>query len=139
MTLDEQLLRDEGEILHAYQDSEGWWTIGVGHLIDVRKGGSIPREISRALLAYDLARVQEGLFQALPWAQTLTPPRQAVLVGMAFNMGVAGLLDFKRTLEFVRQGDFDRAAAEMLDSHWAVQVGNRAHRLSEQMRTGEWM
>ena len=35
----EQLRRNEGEVLHAYQDHLGFWTIGVGRLIDKRKGG----------------------------------------------------------------------------------------------------
>ena len=33
-TLKARLRLEEGEVLHAYQDSLGWWTIGVGHLID---------------------------------------------------------------------------------------------------------
>jgi lysozyme len=44
----EQLRRDEGEVLHAYQDKYGYWTIGVGRLIDARKGGGISVEESRA-------------------------------------------------------------------------------------------
>ena len=30
------------------------------------------------------------------------------------------------------------AAAEMLDSRWASQVGRRAHELAAMMRTGRW-
>ena len=35
-------------------------------------------------------------------------------------------------------GDYEKAAAEMLDSKWAVQVGNRSRELARQMRVGEW-
>ena len=28
----------EGRVPHAYQDHKGFWTIGVGHLIDERRG-----------------------------------------------------------------------------------------------------
>jgi lysozyme len=37
MTLAEMLTRDEGRVRHAYQDHLGFWTIGVGRLIDQRK------------------------------------------------------------------------------------------------------
>lgn len=36
-----QLIRDEGDVPHVYQDSLGYWTIGVDFLIDKRKVGSI--------------------------------------------------------------------------------------------------
>jgi GH24 family phage-related lysozyme (muramidase) len=34
MNIYKQLKRDEGEVLHAYKDSLGYWTIGIGILID---------------------------------------------------------------------------------------------------------
>jgi lysozyme len=55
---------------------------------------------------------------------------------MAFNLGVPGLLKFKRTLAAIRGKEYDRAAAMMLDSRWATQVGMRAERLSKMMATG---
>ena len=74
----------------------------------------------------------------MPWARALSPERQAVLVNMAFNLGIAGLLAFKRMLAACERGEYAAAAREMLDSVWAKQVGARAVRLAEQMRTGEW-
>jgi GH24 family phage-related lysozyme (muramidase) len=35
----------EGRVLHAYRDSLDFWTVGVGRLIDVRKGASLPASI----------------------------------------------------------------------------------------------
>jgi lysozyme len=58
-------------------------------------------------------------------------------------MGVGGLLEFHKTLGLIQAGNYDKAADEMLLSKWAqeppVGVGSRAHRLSQQMRTGEWV
>jgi hypothetical protein len=34
--------------------------------------------------------------------------------------------------------NFEAASFEMTDSKWARQVGNRAHKLSEAMRKGEF-
>jgi len=44
--LEEQLRMDEGEVLHFYIDHLGFQTIGVGHLIDKRRGGGIDKETS---------------------------------------------------------------------------------------------
>lgn len=134
-SLEDQLVRDEDEILHAYQDSLGFWTIGVGHLIDKLKGGSIPQEISRALLRIDIAAAQNFVDRNLPWAQTLDPVRQEVLVNMAFNMK-EHLLEFHDFLAKAEANDFSGAAAAMLDSLWARQVGDRAKRLSVQFQSG---
>jgi lysozyme len=150
MTNDEfldQLIRHEGVVPYAYQDSLGYWTIGVGRLIDKRKGGRLRPEEIKYLLNNDVDEVVEALREALPWLDKLTPNRKAVLYNMAFNLGVKGLLGFKNTLRFVEQGDYDKAADGMLNSKWASQVGKsppsrrfpkgqRAYELSELMRNG---
>lgn len=128
----------EGRVAHAYQDSLGYWTIGVGHLIDKRKGGRLPEEIIDALLDYDMRKHWLELLAALPWIERLDDVRQAVLLDMAFNLGVAGLLKFKNTLRFVERGDYKQAAANMMLSLWARQVKTRAVRLSRMMETGQW-
>lgn len=136
--LSEQLRRDEGEVLHAYQDRLGYWTIGVGRLIDPRKGGRISHEESELLLANDVARVEQEINAALPWSINLDPVRRAVLLNMAFNLGVIGLLGFHMTLDKIKAGDYEGAAKQMLQSLWAKQVGVRATRLSEQMKTAQF-
>lgn len=135
--LEDQLVRDENEVLHAYQDSEGFWTIGVGHLIDVRRGGSIPQEISRALLRIDIASASEFVGQNFGWTQTIDEIRQGAFLNMAFNLRER-LYGFKNFLVDMEQGKYAAAADEMVDSLWEKQVGARAHRLAEQIRTGTW-
>lgn len=128
----------EGRVPHAYQDSLGYWTIGVGHLIDKRKGGKLPERIIDALLEHDIKEHSLPLYQALPWLSSLDEVRQAVLLDMAFNLGVAGLLKWKNTLAAIERGDYSAAAAAMEASLWARQVKSRARRLVRMMRTGEW-
>lgn len=55
---------------------------------------------------------------------------------MCFNVGVSGLLAFKRMLAACERGDYGRAAEEMLDSKWAKQVGGRADELARMMQEG---
>lgn len=133
-----QLIRDEGIVSHAYQDSRGFWTIGVGHLIDERKGGSLPQAIIDDILDYDIEKHTNALIKKFPWVADLDPIRQAVLINMAFNLGIDGLAEFTKTLTAVRSGDYESAFMHMLNSKWAIQVGIRATRLATQMRTGEW-
>lgn len=128
----------EGRVPHAYQDPLGWWTIGVGHLIDHRKGGRLPEHIIDQLLDYDIDRKRADLDRALPWAADLGPVRYAVLLDMTFNLGIKGLLGFKNTLRAIQEQRWADARAGMLASLWAKQVGRRAHRLANMMLTGYW-
>jgi lysozyme len=92
------------------------------------------------LLNEDIEDHTRELFAALPWVAELDPVRQAVLIDMAFNMGVPTLLTFKQTLATIRRGDYELASMQMLQSLWADQVGKRpgqrAHTLAKMMRTG---
>lgn len=122
--------RDEGFVSHAYQDSEGYWTIGYGRLIDERLGGGITEGEAEILLQNDIRRCLADLDRALPWWRRLTPPRQRGLINMRFNLGLTRLLTFKKMLAALKAGDGNRAAEEALDSKWARQVGDRAERVA---------
>lgn len=138
MNIIDQLRREEGSVPHAYQDHLGFWTIGVGRLIDKRKGGGLSDEEISYLLKNDVDRIATKLRKELTFFEKLNEPRQAVLIGMAFQMGIAGLLEFKQTLRAVEDERWHDAAAQMLRSKWASQTPKRAHRMSRQMDTGEW-
>jgi lysozyme len=133
-----QLVIEEGEVLHAYQDHLGFWTIGVGRLIDRRKGGGLTKEESRYLLTNDINKFTNQVRLALPWFDSLDDARKAVLIGMAFQMGLAGLLGFKNTLASIQAGKYEDAAKSMLRSAWARQTPERAKRMALQMQTGQW-
>jgi lysozyme len=129
----EELERDEGCRLKPYEDSLGILTIGIGrNLRDV----GISKTEAYILLHNDIERATVNLDQYLPWWRTLDETRQRVLMNMVFNLGIHRLLDFRRTLASIQGSNFEQAAKEMLDSAWAKQVGPRAIRLSERVRTG---
>jgi lysozyme len=129
------LERHEGRRATAYRDTMGVITIGVGRNL-VHKGLS-DAEIDM-LLDHDLAEIRQALQQRVPGFETLDDVRQAVLIDMAFNLGLQGLLGFKRTLLAVQRGDYQAAARGMLASKWALQVKGRATELAAMMRSGEW-
>lgn len=140
------LSAEEGLRTAPYQDHLGWWTIGIGHLIDRRKGGALPPWIksfpitedeAEQLLRDDIAEIQADLEAQISYFQGLSAVRQAVLLSMAFQMGVYGLLRFRQTLSSIKQRDFSLAAAQMLESRWAKQTVGRAQRLAKAMRTDD--
>jgi lysozyme len=139
MNLRALLEADEGRVRHAYQDSLGYWTIGVGHLIDKRLGGGLPDPIIDALLDYDIAEKTRELVAALPWVATLDEPRKATLISMAFQLGVPKLLKFRTALAHAAVGAWNEAADAFLDSKVArEQSPARWQRHARRLRTGVW-
>jgi lysozyme len=138
MNVTEQLMTEEGVRRSAYQDHLGYWTIGVGRLIDARKGGGLSPDEVQYLLANDVRRCESAVRGIVLGFAGLNEPRRAVLVGMAFQLGVAGLAGFKNTIAMIERGDYAGAAANMLKSKWASQTPGRAARMAKQMETGEW-
>lgn len=132
--LDAMLVRHEGRRPFPYKDTTGHLTIGVGRNLDAN--GLSGSEIA-LLLDNDVARTVTGLTANLgPLFTALSEPRQRALVDMAFNLGVGGVLKFKQMLAALTRGDYTGAAAAMLDSEWARQVGSRAVELAQLVRTG---
>ncbi|HXG70394.1 MAG TPA: hypothetical protein VNJ04_07255, partial [Gemmatimonadaceae bacterium] len=70
------LVVDEGVVLHAYQDSLGYLTLGIGRLIDKRLGGGITHAEALFLLNNDVDRKVHELVARFPWFTGLDPVRQ---------------------------------------------------------------
>ncbi len=130
-----QLVRHEGTRLKAYVDTTGHLTIGCGRNLETT---GISHDEAAYLLSNDIDRVVRGLTSRYPWFVILDPVRQAVLVNMAFNLGLAGLSTFTRMLAAVSHRQYGLASDEMIASTWAQQIGHRAGELAAQMRTGQW-
>lgn len=137
--IEDVLEREEGCRLSAYQDQYGWWTIGIGTLIDERKGGAISRAAALFMLREKVGEIEAALDRRLPWWRGLDEVRREVLVSMAYQLGVTGLLGFGEMLAATASGDYGRAADRMLDSKWARDdTPERAARAATAMRTGAW-
>lgn len=133
------LERDEGYEESVYLDSLGFQTIGIGHLVDRRKGGKLPRDIIYQLLARDISEKTEQLYSVFPWAAELDEPRRAVLICACFQLGIDGLAKFKKAMEFMRLDQYYAAASAFADSLVArEQAPKRWERFCNQLRSGEW-
>ena len=128
----ESVKQHEGYREKAYQDSEGIWTIGYGTNLEVLE---IDHETAEKWLLRELEWCAEQV-NKIEGIGHINDARRDVLTEMAYNLGINGLRKFRKTLNFIRAAAYEQAAAEMLDSRWARQVGIRADRLSERMRRG---
>jgi lysozyme len=133
--LAEQLKKHEGLRLKPYTDTVGKLTLGVGRNLEDK---GITEQEALFMLNNDVDYFYGQLNKKLTWFKSLDDARQNVLVNMAFNLGVAGLLSFKNMLEECKNEQYNFASIEMLDSKWAKQVGYRSKELAQQMLTGEY-
>ena len=115
------------------------WPFTPHEVMQLLNSGCFTVEHAEMLLKNDLERIESQLKVWIKYFDSLCEVRQATLINMAYQMGVPGLLKFKKTLSYVAQGKYEEAAKEMLDSKWArKQTSNRAKEMSEQMRTGQF-
>lgn len=131
--LESVIQQHEGYRRFAYNDSLGYITIGVGRCIDKRVGkGLSPRE-ALYLLRNDIEECEQKL-SVYDFYKLLDEVRKGVMIELCFNLGLKGLLSFKKMLANVENGKWVDAVNELHDSKWAKQVSvdrvfNICHRL----------
>jgi len=129
----ESIKKHEGLRLKPYKCPAGKLTIGYGRNLE---DNGITELEAEELLRNDIFRINEELMDSIGQYPSLPLFIKDVLVEMAYQMGVNGLLKFEKTLEFVSQGAYEKASIEMLDSQWAKQTPQRAKTLSNLMKGG---
>lgn len=130
-----QLEIDERRSRKIYIDTVGKVTGGVGRNMTDRDFSDDEIDL---MLANDIDIAEQELDRVLPWWRTLNNARQNAMMNMVFNLGMTHLLGFKKALVFLQAGRWDAAANEFLDSQWSRQVGQRAMRIANLIRTGEF-
>lgn len=81
----EFIIKEEGEVLHAYRCQAGVWTIGVGHTGGVTPDMKITKEQSRQLLKADLCRFEKAVNETIK--HPLLQHQFDALASFAFNVG----------------------------------------------------
>lgn len=131
-----QLKKQEGYREKPYRDIKKIWTFGYGFNIE----NGITEPEAAMLLEFRVAKLMHRLPMVMPDYKKLTPARQNVIINMAYNLGVRGMLGFGDMHTAIKYDDYEMAACAMLDSLWAVQVGDepgqRAYELAVMMREG---
>ena len=128
------LTKHEGLRLDMYQDSVGVWTIGVGHNLEDK---GITAEVAAKILEDDIEDAITDLQRNVSFFTQLPTAAQEALVNLCFNMGIPRLMQFKKTLAYLKDRDYKKAADELLDSRYASQVGYRALQVAQMIRSCE--
>lgn len=140
--IEEDLIRDEGLRLRAYICPAGKLTIGVGHRVTradrLDKNSRISLERAGFLLSTDISAALGAANRIFGRVEFVSWPdaRQRAIVNMIFNLGETGFRGFERMIPAIKAGDWHLASLECLDSLYARQVGRRAQRIAEALRTG---
>ena len=136
----QQLIRHEGLRLRPYVCPVGKWTVGVGRNLE---SIGITKTEALFMLQNDINRATEEVLDILRahsiQVETLCPARLDALTNLCFNIGKTRLLEFKKMLAAIKAGDWTLAAAELLDSNYATQVGHRALDLARQLDEGDFI
>jgi GH24 family phage-related lysozyme (muramidase) len=142
----QEIKRHEGEVLEVYEDSLGYLTFGVGHLIkdgDAEHGQPVGTPVSQERVdeVYDKdfdKHLDETihLFESKGGEDFYALPEniQHVLVNMTFNLGGTRFGKFNNMWKGVIENDWEKVAVEMEDSRWFKQVGRRSVELQEMVR-----
>ena len=140
--MDEGAVRNKQGLHMAYKDSKGFPTGGIGHLLtDTEKerypdGKEIPDKVVNDWFTEDMDEAVGGVDRLLESHKVDVPEAvYDVLVNMSFNLGQEGLSEFDDMWAAIEIGDYEVAAQEMEDSQWFKDVGNRAVRLINRMRS----
>lgn len=125
-----RLQSEEGFRAQPYQDTTGHWTVGFGTNLDA----GITRNMAAAWMYYVLAKNLTAL-EALPWFNAISAPAQDVVEDMAYNMGIAEMLQFHDMIAAISQNppNYRAASVAMLNSEWSRQVPHRAGPLADAM------
>lgn len=114
------------------------WTVGYGFTHGVGPDSRIAKVTAERKLEELILEENDKLAFALPWYKDETSfVTKTILVNMAFQMGLAGLLKFVNTLKYVKNKQYSNAASNMRQSLWAKQTPSRASELARRMETQE--
>ena len=128
----ESIKHHEGFVEHVYDDSLGIPTIGYGFAI---KDLILEEDLCDEILLRKLRILGRSVMGKFPFFDSLPSDCKDVLMEMCYQLGVTGVSKFKKALKAMEDGDWEKAADEMLDSKWAKQTPGRAKEMSDIIRS----
>ena len=121
----------EGYEPMVYQCTEGHDTIGVGFKVADLK---LSEKVCDLILEEKLNDLIPRIERKLSWFRYTQDEVKLVIVNMCYQLGLSGVLMFKRALAAMEIKNWEMAADEMLDSLWARQTSRRANELADLIR-----
>jgi lysozyme len=136
--LETNLRVDEGNVPSAYADSLGYLTIGIGFLIDRRKGGKLYPEEIDFILRNRTKKVLAGA-QVEAWYPAVAdnPVRLAGVLNMQYQLGSGSDEDFVNSFKLIAAKRWAEAGAALRKSKWYTQTPKRAERVIRMIESGK--
>lgn len=129
--LKQNLIRDEGVSLKSYTCPAGRVSIGVGrNMQDL----GITRDEALLLLDHDIDRISKEIAASYAWISDTPEAVQRGFFNLFFNIGQTRVGGFKKMLAALEARDWERAAQELVQSQYSIQVGARAQRIASLFR-----
>lgn len=142
MSITKLLEYEEGFREKPYYCSEGYPTIGIGTKIGTKNAPleyfvlEVDRQVAWVLLEKEVSYLMRILEKNEVY-NSLNSDRKTILLSMAYQLGINGLFGFKKMWAALLVADYSLAAKEALDSKWAKQTPQRAHRHAKVLETGD--
>lgn len=122
----DDIKQEEGFKGVVYKCTEGFDTIGYGTKLPINE------EEATLLLEYRLNKTRANLLSSL-YNYDLPNEVWDILLNMSYQLGVGGVLKFKKMLEALKNKDYVEASKQGMDSLWAKQTPQRAQRLMKRL------
>ena len=123
--------KHEGFRSKVYKCSESFDTIGYGFAI---KDLVLDEDICNIILQRKLESLIRSIEFKFSWYADLPNSVKDVVIECCYQLGLSGFGKFKKSIEHLKNEEWELAADEMLDSKWAKQTPNRAKALSDRVR-----
>lgn len=135
---------EEGYREHPYYCSENFPTIGIGQRIGP-KGADLSwyqftcsHRTAYAWLSETIYDLEEDL-NKFDWFNSLNSDRKTIIISMAYQLGVEGLLKFRKMIAAIENKDWNEVGRQALDSKWAKQTPSRSERHAAVLTHGNLM
>ncbi|EOI1328030.1 glycoside hydrolase family protein [Citrobacter koseri] len=118
-----------------YKDSEGYDTIGYGHLVlnserEKFKNGITPMDAD-LLLAWDIDRTKRDVATL---GLSLPKDWEDFMIIMTFQLGLGGVKKFKKMIAALKAQNWKEAINQAKDSLWYRQTPNRLNDMIKQLK-----
>ena len=129
----QQIKEHEGLKLFPYKCPAGKLTIGYGHNLE---DNGLSQSVCEYILIEDIEEAKRNLYAIFTrdFFDTLSNNQKIALVDMMFNLGLSKFLTFKKFILAVKNKDFIKASAEIINSKTYQQNKLRYKKLSEQVK-----
>lgn len=117
--------------------NKGRLVVGIGHDVvpgdELKLGDKISLERVTKLFKHDVDIAFLGAYKLVNDYDSHPENVQVVLAAMVFQLGYHGAAEFKKMIEAVKDGHYELAAGEMLNSRWNSQTPRRCNAMASLM------